>query len=312
MSSWIPLYCIMPSSTSRQLLVWSLPTVAFVLTILWYRRRHHGSKRQTDPGGTTDSKSQNNLLTVDNNLQLDISSPQVANLCIENLREVILNQTNEIELQISSVDDKKGVDNNILINKSVEDSDISPEVTETSSVIKEEEEEVRESVVERSVATLEVSATVEPVVEQFVVKSQVLDTGVECSVEKTKSEADIVVEETKMTEVEEMVVTKSAGDSESPAMLANISVDVSKSAAAENITKTHQPRDSANHSPAEAMLASPSISNDSDTHSVVSNKSIQCWNILVLCFLFGRSLSLQINTCISQKVNAFSYYSPYF
>ena len=40
---------------SRQVLVWSLPTVAFVLSILWYRRRYRGSKPQTDPGGTLDN-----------------------------------------------------------------------------------------------------------------------------------------------------------------------------------------------------------------------------------------------------------------
>jgi len=45
-------------------------------------------------------------------------------------------------------------------------------------------------------------------------------------------------------------------------VMAKISVDVQQT--------QPQPRDSANTSPAEAMLASPTISHDSDTHSVVS------------------------------------------
>lgn len=42
----------MVSSFSRQLLVWSVPSVAFLLTLLWYRRKR-GASLQSDPGGTT-------------------------------------------------------------------------------------------------------------------------------------------------------------------------------------------------------------------------------------------------------------------
>jgi hypothetical protein len=41
----------MVPSSSRQLFVWSLPTLAFLLTLLWYRRRRRTSSR-SDPGGT--------------------------------------------------------------------------------------------------------------------------------------------------------------------------------------------------------------------------------------------------------------------
>lgn len=42
----------MVPSSSRQLLVWSLPTLAFLLSLLWYRRKR-GVSAQSDPGGTT-------------------------------------------------------------------------------------------------------------------------------------------------------------------------------------------------------------------------------------------------------------------
>lgn len=42
----------MVPSSSRQLLVWSLPTLAFLLSLLWYRRKR-GISAQSDPGGTT-------------------------------------------------------------------------------------------------------------------------------------------------------------------------------------------------------------------------------------------------------------------
>ena len=42
----------MVPSSSRQLLVWSLPTVAFLLSLLWYRQKR-GVSAQSDPGGTT-------------------------------------------------------------------------------------------------------------------------------------------------------------------------------------------------------------------------------------------------------------------
>lgn len=42
----------MVPSSSRQLLVWSLPTLAFLLSFLWYRRKR-GVSAQSDPGGTT-------------------------------------------------------------------------------------------------------------------------------------------------------------------------------------------------------------------------------------------------------------------
>ena len=42
----------MVPSSSRQLLVWSLPTLAFLLSLLWYHRKR-GVSAQSDPGGTT-------------------------------------------------------------------------------------------------------------------------------------------------------------------------------------------------------------------------------------------------------------------
>lgn len=42
----------MVPSSSRQLFVWSLPTLAFLLSLLWYRRKR-GVSAQSDPGGTT-------------------------------------------------------------------------------------------------------------------------------------------------------------------------------------------------------------------------------------------------------------------
>lgn len=42
----------MVPSSSRQLLVWSLPPLAFLLSLLWYHRKR-GVSAQSDPGGTT-------------------------------------------------------------------------------------------------------------------------------------------------------------------------------------------------------------------------------------------------------------------
>ncbi|KDR20045.1 uncharacterized protein LOC110829398 [Zootermopsis nevadensis] len=43
----------MVPNSSRQLLVWSLPTLAFLLSLLWYHRKR-GTSFRSDPGGTTE------------------------------------------------------------------------------------------------------------------------------------------------------------------------------------------------------------------------------------------------------------------
>lgn len=48
----------MVPSSSRQLLVWSLPTLAFLLSLLWYHRKR-GISAQSDPGGTTQDTDSN-------------------------------------------------------------------------------------------------------------------------------------------------------------------------------------------------------------------------------------------------------------
>ncbi|XP_069672065.1 A-kinase anchor protein 1, mitochondrial [Periplaneta americana] len=63
----------MAPNSSRQLLVWSLPTLAFLLSLLWYRRKR-GASLRSDPGGTPeDTASTSKVLSPQPQDQVSVS-----------------------------------------------------------------------------------------------------------------------------------------------------------------------------------------------------------------------------------------------
>jgi hypothetical protein len=367
---------VLPVASSRQVLVWSLPTLAFVLSILWYRRRNRGPKPKTDPGGNFLDHAVDNKTAAAEKVVTHLESPlnvtATDKLCsatekknktecapdlsvalptaictpldtadtvtptlalvepasdksvdivdielistslageLESKSEVTVQQEKAVEIEVKQDSlaiqkfesvfveatelsgelsevvgsfevDTKPVVTPVIVNDSLlVTKEILEPVTEvfTESLAVQVTEEI--SVI--PITLLESSQVTEiPVIKPIKETSQVVE---ETSVAEATSPGEENFSSATMTEVEEQSVVASQGDSlkvaeaAAPPVLSKISVDVSstqpnKTEDEDVDTKTttpQQPRDSANHSPAEAMLASPSISNDSDTHSVV-------------------------------------------
>lgn len=198
----------MNSNSSRQLLVWSVPTVAIVLSILWYRKRLR--RLQTDSGGTEPSILEKEQLVALEQQQIEDAE----------------------ELRLVQQEYKRLLAQGFKSEKVAQVKQLIPEISSEPKVAVKEVVEEQIVVVEKQ--QLEAVPELEP-----------------CALSPTKTmKAKVATAATAVEQITELT--------------AKISVDVQQT--------QPQPRDSANTSPAEAMLASPTISHDSDTHSVVSSK----------------------------------------
>ena len=185
-----------------------MPTVAIVLSILWYRKRLR--RLQTDPGGTEPS-----ILEKEQLVALEQQQKEDAE-----------------ELRLVEQEFKRLLAQGFLSEKVAQVKKLVPEISAQPKVAVKE-------VVEEQIVVVE-KQQLESVPE--------LET---CALSPTK----------KMKA--KVPATSAAAVEQITELTAKISVDVQQT--------QPQPRDSANTSPAEAMLASPTISHDSDTHSVVSS-----------------------------------------
>jgi hypothetical protein len=242
----------MNSNPSRQFLVWSVPTVAIVLSILWYRKRLR--RLQTDRGGTKpDAATEKEQLVLKRQQQQDKEDAEELRVLQQEYKKLLAEGLPHIEKVPDVPEIKKAV----------------PEVKKVVLEVKEAVPEVKKVVLEVKVAVPEVKTVVPEVVSEPVVavekKVVVEDTVVVVQKQQVAAQPESKTPETKM----KAKVATSGGAAEQQQveqiteLTAKISVDVQQT--------QPQPRDSANTSPAEAMLASPTISHDSDTHSVVSS-----------------------------------------
>lgn len=247
----------MNSSSSRQLFVWSVPTVAIVLSILWYRKRLR--RLQTDSGGTKAAFAEKQQLVTLENQEEDAEELRIVQQEYKRLlAEGLPDKVPEIVPQV-------------IEQQVAEPKESRREVAEEAPLVAQQQQklETAPSLEKKEFTSWTCSApskeehTVsspkeESIEDEKVVESQQKVVEDPCSSPKNgnnmkaKMTAAPVEQQTVADELVEQITE----------ITSKISIDVQQT--------QPQPRDSANNSPAEAMLASPTISHDSDSHSVVS------------------------------------------
>ncbi|XP_065332934.1 A-kinase anchor protein 1, mitochondrial isoform X2 [Cloeon dipterum] len=265
-------------ASSRQVLAWSLPTVAIVLSILWFRKRQR--RHQTDPGGTPEDATISSTLeqqaqvpvqqlveelqrqhfvqqlqqqlkprevsSIPEEEEEELDDPEEVKIVLEEVEKLmsesaagvlVVDEPEEVQQQPSPPPEHE--DEEIILDKAAE---------APIEAVSEEEEEAMASAACAATAEEPVPAPVEPKQTEPEASEDAADAQPKKG-KKTKGK-----KQPKQDQVEQICQ-----------VMSKITVDVQPAQA--------QPRDSANHSPSEAMLASPSISHDSDSHSVNSNDS---------------------------------------
>ncbi|XP_026275712.1 KH domain-containing protein akap-1 isoform X1 [Frankliniella occidentalis] len=265
-----------PASTPRQLWVWSLPSLVILLSLVWYKRKRNTLR--SDPGGTSKllpdaSESESKGLEEDNTSPLLVhgeatSNPDSTNESVELYQKSLASVKNLIS-------EKPGG----IVEVPISETDsVKPESTEVLAV-----EEVLCKQVAPVCDVLPVRKEAK-VCEVIVDKKEIAPCVTENSKEKsTESEDSVIVCEKKViTTSTNMKDTKEVEVSVAPSK--DLKDDSDKVAALEGKLaslalgsseeqRRGAERDSANHSPVDAMLASPSMSSYSDEHSEGSSDS---------------------------------------
>lgn len=195
----------MAPNSSRQLLVWSLPTLAFLLSLLWYRRKR-GASIRSDPGGTPeDTASTSKALSPQSQDQVSVSSCVPADKACpkEQLCEVVDIVHSDIKLKI---------DKHRTLSPTVEETESAPSREHTSEPVSEGPVQFSEAsavcaTVEKEANKFEGPETIHlvteeegEVVEKVQVKECRVDKIDEFPMQKIPAES-IVEEETKITSV---------------------------------------------------------------------------------------------------------------
>lgn len=254
-----------PASTPRQLWVWSLPSLVILLSLVWYKRKRNTLR--SDPGGTS------KLLpdTAESEHQ-DIEEEESSPLPLERSES-----TCEPDSTVDHVKSANIV--NLLESDGVAHSEKAvisavPTLTEATSPV------VESSECSNTLLLCPVEET------QVVLTSQVVHSSPE---EEIKS-AEIIQQENSRNELSaDNSETVSASDKMKETKEVQPAMATSKDAKNEGDKvsalegklaslalgsaeeqRRGAERDSANHSPVDAMLASPSMSSYSDEHSEVS------------------------------------------
>lgn len=249
----------MNSSSSRQLFVWSVPTVAIVLSILWYRKRLR--RLQTDPGGTKAAVAEKQQLVTLENQEEDAEELRIVQQEYKRLlAEGLPDKVPEIEPQV-------------IEQQVTEPKESRREVAEEAPLVAQQQQKLETAppLEKKEISSWACSA---PSKEAHAVSSPKKESKEDEKPKVAKSQQKVVEDpctspkkgnnmKAKMTAapVEQQTVADELVE-QITEITSKISIDVQQT--------QPQPRDSANNSPAEAMLASPTISHDSDSHSVVS------------------------------------------
>ncbi|CAH1397924.1 unnamed protein product [Nezara viridula] len=275
----------------QRFLAISLPTVAAFLSILWLRNRRKGRHLPADSSfsdclnKTEEKKSSENLTICDNTEDTLTSDIVVGELVSSGVSELC---KEDIENPLFSPDSAKVVELlDCPINQAVKEDHCGSEVLYISEPEEENycsSEELEEIEIEAIAAELDLVKTSAEVVDSIepLVEAVKDDLEVNCSIIPIESEGEnriieSVTEEIKMKkeseQIKEAINTLDLDKMKEPGQLADKLASLELDQMKIDERKSGSERDSANHSPSEIMLASPSISNFSDAHSEGSSDS---------------------------------------
>lgn len=280
----------MAPSHSRQLLVWTFPTIAILLSYLWFKRKRIGVR--SDPGGVS-ADSEERLLTSEaktieetpveipkaastpeKKFSRSLSGVETAPIDIIIPRELRAVKSNpvvitdeDLDLEIEKIKSMK----NETFNRSraLNTSTNSDKDTNEKSPIKQSsatESETPVKKVETPTKTVERPA-----------KNKAVDRKLDMVEKKVeavgKMAQDMVRVEQKLNNLKLGMKENSKKKGKKGGNKGGKNVNLSSGREREELQRQSSERDSANHSPADVMLASPSLSSISDNHSEVSATS---------------------------------------
>ncbi|KAJ8917581.1 hypothetical protein NQ315_000064 [Exocentrus adspersus] len=268
----------MAPSHSRQLLAWTLPTIAVLFSYLWYKKRRIGAR--SDTGDTENKQGIGNSQKIEkeveeNKTEIKQSKPVSVNSSpnrsfsrslsgVESapidippsLRSTRSNPVvisdEDLDLEIEKI---KSMKNSTLSRSKIEGNCMQPEQLKAPSPPKEK--------------TSPKSKSPSPQKEATAVEAKKGDNNrIKSKQEQAKmAQKDIAVVEEKLTTMK----INNNNNKENPNKRQHRNSAGKKEY--EELQRQSSERDSANHSPADVMLASPSLSSISDNHSEGSSDS---------------------------------------
>ncbi|KAK3913942.1 A-kinase anchor protein 1, mitochondrial [Frankliniella fusca] len=258
-----------PGSTPRQLWVWSVPSLVILLSLVWYKRKRNTLR--SDPGGTSkllpDATESEEIKGVEEEhcaspvLVFDKStcepdstnqSSELFDKSLDSVKALIIEEPSSVKgVSVSEIDSVEPEStavvalDEVLCSKVASVCEVLPASTKSSERIGDKEVEEDKGAQESKNSVIVCEKKVDST------SSTMKDTKeVEVPVAPSK---DLKDDSDKVTVLEGKLASLALGSSEEQRRGAE--------------------RDSANHSPVDAMLASPSMSSYSDEHSEGSSDS---------------------------------------
>ncbi|XP_044731537.1 KH domain-containing protein akap-1 [Chrysoperla carnea] len=248
-----------PIIQSRQLLVWTIPSIAILLSFLWYKRKRSGP--QSDPGEKEENIKENNIEVKDNSIE---------NKTPEKVIKRSLSGVESSPIDIIIPHSLKSTKTPPVI---ISDKDLDKEIAKIKSMKSPFAETTNRKRAVRSALSVELEKTKTPPKcsnspsDMSTPQMEKVSTKKE-NKHKQKGKKTIHKVETVSTVVEKLATMKLP-------VLDDVNVESSGGNNSSHCCSDRQSseRDSANHSPADVMLASPSLSSISDNHSEGSSDS---------------------------------------
>lgn len=285
----------MAPSHSRQLLVWTFPTIAILLSYLWFKRKRIGVR--SDPGGTSVDRQEDLIAseltkpviegnsvevpkvvsssTPEKKFSRSLSGVETAPIDIIIPRELRAVKSNpvvipdeDLDFEIEKIKSMKNETFNrsrALNNSNTTTTNNNNNNNNEKSPYKENNNKTKSPAVVKKIETPK-----ERKLDMVEKKSETTTTTAAAE----KMAQDIVRVEKKLNNLKLGIresATKKKGKSKGANKAAKGANSLSSGGSEhEELQRQSSERDSANHSPADVMLASPSLSSISDNHSEVS------------------------------------------
>lgn len=260
---------------SRQLLVWTFPTIAILLSYLWFKKKRIGVR--SDPGGTEIDKQEEEKITTAQEQQppLDIPPRQTTISSPEKKFSRSLSGVETAPIDIIIPRELRSVKSNPVV---ISDEDLDVEIEKIKSMKIGAEPFTKSS---KSVSGCETRLLEKDKINISSPKIDNASTPIKSPTTTTmniKSDMIDKAGETQVAQQEIIFVEKKLGTlklsiKETPKKKGKFKgkkmTVVSLNHSSEHEERQSSERDSANHSPADVMLASPSLSSISDNHSEV-------------------------------------------
>lgn len=262
----------MAPSHSRQLLVWTLPTIAVLFSYLWYKKKRIGAR--SDTGDTENQQGIGNTRKIEKPSEKEekrtesepVSTPSSPNRSFS--RSLSGVETAPIDIVIPP--SLRSTRSNPVV---ISDEDLDLEIEKIKSM---KNGTLSRSKAENSLTKQPQSKTPSPLKENPSPKTRTPSplkentTTVRAKKGNNKKEPaemaqkDIAVVEDKLTSLK---INNNNNNKETPKKREHRNSTGKKEH--DELQRQSSERDSANHSPADVMLASPSLSSISDNHSEV-------------------------------------------